>query len=181
MTNRADLHLTREELEAGLPAIELSPRDAGSIEMIVVRPGEDERLGPPSVEVSAALGVHGDRWSKGSSRDYPDTQITIINARLLDLVSGGRERWALAGDNIVADLDLSRENLVPGQKLDIGSAILEITDTPHTGCNKFSGRFGAEALRFVNVGPGKEMRLRGIYARVIQDGVISVGDRIDKL
>jgi MOSC domain-containing protein YiiM len=147
----------------------------------VVRPTVDERLTPSSVEVSGALGVHNDRWSQGAARDYPDTQITIINSRLLDLVSGGRERWALAGDNIVADMDLSQANLVPGQKLEIGSAILEITDTPHTGCNKFSGRYGAEALRFVNVGPGKEMRLRGVYARVVQDGTITVGDRIVKL
>jgi MOSC domain-containing protein YiiM len=149
--------------------------------MLVVRPTVDERLTPSSVEVSGALGVHNDRWSQGAARDYPDTQITIINSRLLDLVSGGRERWALAGDNIVADMDLSQANLVPGQKLEIGSAILEITDTPHTGCNKFSGRYGAEALRFVNVGPGKEMRLRGVYARVVQDGTITVGDRIVKL
>jgi MOSC domain-containing protein YiiM len=181
MTDPAVHHLSRDELAQGRPSLGGSPQDDGTIEMLVVRPSENERLTPPSVEVSAALGVHGDRWSRGAARAYPDTQITIINSRLLDFVSGGRDRWALAGDNIVADLDLSQVNLVPGQKLEVGSAILEITETPHTGCSKFSGRFGAEALRFVNVGPGKEMRLRGIYARVAQDGVISVGDRIRKL
>ena len=111
----------------------------------------------------------------------PDIQIAIINSRLLDLVSGGRDRWALAGDNIVADLDLSQANLVPGQKLRTGTAVLEITDIPHEGCNKFASRFGPAALRFVNVGPAKELRLRGVYARVLQDGMISVGDRIQKL
>jgi MOSC domain-containing protein YiiM len=181
MSQQDTKHLTTEQLSAALPSIELSPLDEGTIEMLVVRPTVDERLTPPGVEVSGALGVHGDRWSHGSARDYPDTQITIINSRLLDLVSGGRDRWALAGDNIVADMDLSQTNLVPGQKLEIGSAILEISETPHTGCNKFSGRYGAEALRFVNIGPGKEMRLRGVYARVVQDGAISVGDRIVKL
>jgi MOSC domain-containing protein YiiM len=181
MSERAALHLSKEELEAGLPMLGLSPLDAGTIEMIVVRPNEDERLTPDTVEISAALGVHGDHWSKGKYRDYRDTQVAIINSRLLDLVSGGRDRWSLAGDNIVADLDLSHVNLVPGQKLEMGSAVVEITDTPHEGCNKFAGRFGAQALRFVNVGVGKEMRLRGIYARVLQDGAISVGDRISKL
>jgi MOSC domain-containing protein YiiM len=181
MSEQDTKHLTTEQLTAGMSSITLSPEDEGPIEMLVVRPTVDERLTPSSVEVSGALGVHNDRWSQGAARDYPDTQITIINSRLLDLVSGGRERWALAGDNIVADMDLSQANLVPGQKLEIGSAILEITDTPHTGCNKFSGRYGAEALRFVNVGPGKEMRLRGVYARVVQDGTITVGDRIVKL
>jgi MOSC domain-containing protein YiiM len=175
------IHLTRDQLAEGLTSISMSPSDEGTVEMLVIRPTEDERIMPPMVEVSADLGVHDDRWSKGAARDYPDTQITIINARLLDLVAGGRDRWALAGDNIVADMDLSQVNLATGQKLEIGSAILEITDTPHTGCNKFSSRYGAEALRFVNIGPGKEMRLRGVYARVAQEGVISVGDRIRKL
>jgi MOSC domain-containing protein YiiM len=181
MIDQAALHLSKAELEAGLPAVTLSPQDAGTIEMIVVRPTEDERLTPDTVEISAALGVHGDHWSKGKYRVHRDTQVAIINARLLDLVSGGRDRWSLAGDNIVADLDLSQFNLVPGQKLEMGSAVVEITDTPHEGCKKFAGRFGAQALRFVNVGVGKEMRLRGIYARVVQDGAISVGDRISKL
>jgi hypothetical protein len=181
MMDQAALHLSREELEAGLPMLGLSPQDAGTIEMIVVRPAEDERLTPDTVEISAALGVHGDHWSVGKYREYRDTQIAIINSRLLDLVSGGRQRWPLAGDNIVADLDLSQVNLVPGQKLEMGSAVVEITETPHEGCNKFAARFGAQALRFVNVGQGKEMRLRGIYARVVQDGAISVGDRINKL
>ena len=181
MSEHTGLHLSKAELEAGLPALALSPQDPGTIVMIVVRPSEDARLTPASVEISAELGVHGDHWSVGKYRDYRDTQIAIINSRLLDLVSGSRERWALAGDNIVADLDLSRVNLVPGQKLEMGTAVVEITDTPHTGCSKFAGRFGADALRFVNVGPGKEMRLRGIYARVLQDGAISVGDRISKL
>jgi MOSC domain-containing protein YiiM len=100
---------------------------------------------------------------------------------LLELVSGDRERWSLAGDNIVADLDLSQANLAPGQKLEAGSAVLEITETPHNGCNKFSARFGADALRLVNLGEGKELRLRGIYARVLKAGSISVGDHLDKI
>jgi hypothetical protein len=177
----ASIHLSPDELADGLSDVLTSPQDEGVVEMLVVRPGEDERLTPNTVEVSGELGVHGDRWSTGGSLEYPDSQITIINSRLLNLVSGGRGRWALAGDNIVADLDLSQSNLVSGQKLEAGTAILEITDTPHEGCKKFAARFGADALRFVNVGPGKEMRLRGIYARVVQDGAISVGDRIRKL
>jgi hypothetical protein len=181
MSEGAPHHLRSDELEAGLGTVTLSPHDGGTIEMIVVRPSENERITPGTVEISAALGVHGDHWSVGKYRDNRDTQIAIINSRLLDLVSGGRDRWALAGDNIVADLDLSQINLVPGQKLEMGSAVVEITDIPHEGCNKFASRFGAAALRFVNVGQGKEMRLRGIYARVIQDGAISIGDQITKL
>jgi MOSC domain-containing protein YiiM len=181
MSESAVTHLTPEQLELGLPGVLSSPQDDGVIEMLIVRPNEDERLTPDKVEVSALLGVHGDHWSKGKYSEMPDIQIAIINARLLDLVSGGRDRWPLAGDNIVADLDLSQTSLVPGQKLRAGTAVLEITDTPHEGCKKFASRFGPAALRFVNVGPAKDLRLRGVYARVLQDGLISVGDRIQKL
>jgi MOSC domain-containing protein YiiM len=175
------MHLVLDQLALGLPLVMEAPPDNGVVEMLVVRPDEDQRATPPTAEVSAALGMHGDHWSTGKYRDQPDIQITIINSRLLDLVSGSRERWSLAGDNIVADLDLSQANLAPGQKLEVGSAMLEITGTPHTGCTKFSSRFGADALRFVNLGEGKELRLRGVYARVLQAGSISVGDRIHRL
>jgi MOSC domain-containing protein YiiM len=174
-------YLTPDELNAGLDRILEAPQDGGTVEMLIVRPTDDERTTPESVEVSANLGMHGDHWSAGPYRDEPDTQITIMNSRVLDLVSGGRERWSLAGDNIIADLDISHVNLVPGQKLEAGSAILEITEIPHTGCKKFSTRYGADALRFVNVGPGKELRMRGIYARVVQAGIITVGDQLRKL
>jgi len=175
------LHLTPVQLAEGMEPVLGSPSDDGPVEMLIVRPAEGERTTPDRVEVSPEIGVHGDRWSAGRSREYPDTQITLMNSRLLELVSGGRDRWPLAGDNLIVDLDLSHTNLAPGRSLRVGSAILEITETPHTGCKKFSERFGVDALRFVNLGPGKEMRLRGIYARVAQPGVISVGDVVSKL
>jgi len=175
-------HLSLEALGLGLPHVVGAPSDEGSVEMLVARPEENKRLTPGSAKVSASLGLHGDHWSTGKYRNQPDIQIAIINSRLLDLVSGGdRERWASVGDNIVADFDLSHANLMPGQKLEAGSAVLEITEAPHTGCKKFASRFGADALRFVNIGQGPELRLRGVYARVLQDGSISVGDRIHKI
>jgi hypothetical protein len=174
-------HLTRSELEAGLSRVLESPRDGGTVEMLILRPSEGARITPESAEVSAERGMHGDRWSIGEYREMSDIQIAIINSRLLDLVAGSRERWALAGDNIVADLYLGSENLAPGQKILAGSAVLEITDVPHEGCKKFASRYGAEALRFVNVRPGKDLRLRGVYARVVEPGVIAVGDQITKL
>jgi MOSC domain-containing protein YiiM len=34
---------------------------------------------------------------------------------------------------------------------------------------------------FVNTGEGKTNRLRGVYARVVKDGVVKVGDTLSKL
>jgi hypothetical protein len=182
-----ETHLSEETLLQGLDPIRESPQDRGVLEMIVIRPKENERLVLPECALSAQFGMHGDRWRLGSwksSQDgspNPDVQIALMNSRIISLVAQEEARWPLAGDNLYVDLDLSRENLVCGQRLSLGSAILEITDVPHNGCKKFSERFGPDAMKFVNSIVGKQLRLRGVYAKVIQDGVIRVGDRIQKV
>lgn len=174
-------HLGLDRLRARMDQVLASPADEGLVEMIVVRPDHDARLTPDSVEVSPERGLHGDHWAKGQYRDRPDMQVTLINRRLLDLVAGSRDRWALAGDNLVVDLDLSRESLLPGQRLAVGSAVLEVAEQAHTGCKKFADRFGADALRFVNLDDGPGLRLRGVYARVVESGMISLADRVRKV
>lgn len=104
-----------------------------------------------------------------------------MNSRMIHALTGDKHEWELAGDNLFVDLDMSQENLQPGQRLRIGDCVLEITAQPHNGCAKFSRRFGAAALAFVNSPTGKQLRLRGIYAKVITAGDVSVGDRISKL
>ena len=132
-------------------------------------------------------GLVGDNWrTRGSSRTadgsaHPEMQLNIINARLVALIAPDAARRPLAGDQLHVDLDLSAENLPPGTRLAIGSAIVEVTAQPHTGCNKFKARFGADALKFVNSPVGKELHLRGINARVVQGGQIAVGDAVRKL
>jgi MOSC domain-containing protein YiiM len=174
-------HLNLDLLNARIDEALGAPSDNGIIELIVVRPEHDARLTPQTVRIRPEFGLDGDHWSKGEYRHQPDMQIALIGSRVLSLVAGSRERWALAGDNLVVDMDLSPDNLPPGQHVQIGSAILEITDTPHRGCAKFASRFGADALRFVNLGRGSDLRFRGIYARVAEPGVISIEDRIRKL
>lgn len=180
-------HLTRAELQAGLPHILDSPGDDGALEAIVVRPAPGERLDVESCEISLADGVHGDHWAKGcwmsteEGRPHPDVQICIMNARCLALLAGERARWPLAGDNLVIDLDLSPENLPPGQRLRIGGATIEITAVPHTGCKAFAERYGQSAVVFVNRPGGRALRLRGVYARVVADGRVTVGDRAVKV
>ena len=180
-------HLTREELEAGLAHILESPSDSGTVEAICARPKHNERNDLQSCEVSLARGVHGDHWEHGcwlSTEDgqpHPDVQICIMNSRCTALVAQDRSRWPLAGDNLFVDMDLRPENLAVGQKLSVGSAIIEITEVPHNGCDKFVERFGPASVVFVNNPRGKSMRLRGVYARVVRDGVISVGDQMIKM
>lgn len=180
-------HLTKAELEVGFDHILASPKDEGRLEAIVVRPERNQRLSPASVDISLEGGVEGDHWAKGcwksteDGRPDPDVQICIMNARCIQLIAQAADNWAPAGDNLFLDLDLSPDNLQPGQRLSLGSAIIEITDTPHLGCAKFIERYGRDACVFVNTGAGKANRLRGVYARVVQDGTITVGDQATKI
>ena len=170
--------LTALQLEAGLDHIRQSPRDAGVLEQIVRRPQVGEREVLASAELTTTDGLVGDRWG-AKSRTDPDTQINIMNARVIALVAGEKDRWSLAGDQLFVDLDLSEENLPVGSQITIGSAIVEVTAPPHTGCSKFAARFGIDARDFVNA--RKNLRLRGINARVIHAGTIRVGDRVTKV
>lgn len=180
-------HLTRAELLAGLPHILASPADDGVLEGVVVRPAANERLEPESCMLSRAGGVEGDHWAQGcwkkteDGSPHPDVQICIMNARCIALIAQERDNWAPAGDNLFIDIDLTPANMAPGQRLAIGSAIIEVTDTPHKGCAKFIERYGRDACVFVNVGDGDRYLLRGIYARVVQDGRVRVKDRVRKV
>jgi hypothetical protein len=180
-------YLSMTELEAGMEHIRQSPKDQGTLKMIVRRPNVDEREVLQEGEVNTAEGLSGDTWkvrvSVHSTDGMPNMnkQITIMNARAVALLAQSEEHWPLAGDQLYVDLDLSDDNLPPGTQLEIGSAVLEVSPDPHTGCQKFSSRFGVEALKFVNSPEGKHLHLRGINTRVIRAGTIKVGDVVNKL
>ena len=169
-------HRTVAELEAGLDVIRQSPADQGRLEMIVRRPRVGEREILTAGQLDLVNGLVGDARSA-----HPEKQLTIMNSRIIALLAGSRDRWALAGDQLLVDLDLSETNVPPGTRLQLGSAIIEVTAPPHTGCHKFSQRFGADATMFVNSPAGRVLHLRGLNAKVVQSGPIRVGDRVTKI
>lgn len=180
-------YLSIAELEAGLEHIRQAPRDHGVLEMIVQRPQIDERRVIDQGELNPVEGLVGDNWKDRGSKHTPDgsanlyAQITIMNARCIALLAQNEARWALAGDQLYVDFDLSDDHIPPVTRLAIGSAILEVSAEPHSGCKKFSSRFGVEAMKFVNSPEGKQLHLRGINAKVIREGVVRVGDTVKKV
>jgi MOSC domain-containing protein YiiM len=177
--------LTR--LEETLDHIREAPADGGRVELIVRRPAATEREVLTEAWLDVRDGLEGDNWCvRGSSR-IPDggpdreAQLTLMNARAAAAIAGEYERWPLAGDQFYVDLDLSQNNLPPGSRVQIGSAVIEFSEAPHTGCAKFSARFGVDALRFVNSPTGRKLRLRGANCRVVVAGTVLPGDTIRKV
>jgi len=180
-------HLTTTELEAGLEDIRQSPKDEGTLRLIVRRPAIEKREVLPAGTLDAVEGLLGDTWKTRSSTRttdgtaHPDMQLNLMNWRVIALLAPESERWPLAGDQLFLDLDLSEDNLPAGTRLALGSAVIEITTQPHNGCHKFAARFGSDALKFVNSPLGKRLHLRGVNARVVQAGTIRVGEVAKKL
>jgi hypothetical protein len=180
-------HLTMQELEAALDHLRDAPKDDGIVQLIVCRPDVDQREVLDEAELDPVKGLIGDNWVTRPSSSTLDgspnaeMQVNIMNARVTALVAQAKERWSLAGDQLYIDMDLSKENLPAGSRLQIGSAVLEVSQLPHTGCSKFVSRFGVEAMKFVNSKVGKQLCLRGINAKVVQAGTIKTGQTAKKL
>jgi MOSC domain-containing protein YiiM len=172
-------------LNDSLDEIRLSPRDVGVLRLIVVRPAVNARTVVEEAEIDLAEGVAGDNWrARGgwpAGPADPAAQVTLINVRAIGAISPDEAQWPEAGDQLFVDFDLSVENLPVGARLAIGEVVLEISDEPHTGCRKFSARYGKDAVKFVNSAVGKELRLRGVNTRVVRGGRVRAGDVVRKL
>ena len=173
-------HLDLDALEAGLGEIRRSPSDTGRLELIVRRPESGGREVLDEATLDTRVGLEGDNWGTRTESPSLKAQVTLTNARAVALVAQTTDRWALAGDQLYVDFDLSGANIPPGTRLAIGSAVVEVSDLPHRGCRKYLDRFGVDALKFVNSEAGLELNLRGINARVVVDGTVRTGDEIRK-
>jgi hypothetical protein len=180
-------HRTRAELDAAIDDLRRAPTDDGTLELVVRRPALLQREVLEVGVLSSTEGLVGDTWSQRPSkrtpdgRPHPDMQLNIMGIRVARLLAVTPDRIPLAGDQLYVDLDLSVDALPAGTRLAIGSAVIEVTDQPHTGCAKFTDRFGLDALRFVNSPVGKELRLRGANARVVVDGEVRPGDHVHRI
>ena len=173
------MHLELPTLEQGLDEIRRSPATDGKVELIVRRPVENQRETLSEARLDLVDGLVGDDWRRRSGDAR--SQITVMNSRAVALLARSPDRWPLAGDQLYVDLDLSPANLPPGTRIEIGEAVIEVSDKPHRGCKKFAERFGLDALRFVNSEVGYALNLRGINTTVIRAGVVRPGDVARKL
>ncbi len=176
--------MTLEQLEAELPKLREAPRDVGTLELIARRPEVGTREVVDEAELDLAKGLVGDNWLQRGNTKTPDgkadpeKQLNLMGARVVALLAQDRSRWPLAGDQLYVDLDLSLTNLPPGTRLALGTAVIEVTPPPHTGCKKFVERFGVDAMKFVNSTVGRELNLRGVNAKVVQAGKVRRGDAV---
>lgn len=179
-------HVTRAELDAALPWIGAAPKDAGVVEMLCLRPDYGQRRFVPEITVTLDQGIPGERWATRpwlrlpDGAPHPGIQVCILSRRVLDLVWRDRESIVHPGDTFVTDMDFSEANLPTGQRLAVGSAVLEVSDIFNDACVKWAARYGAVSREWINLPEHRTLRLRGILCRVVQDGQIRLGDALRK-
>lgn len=159
-----------------LPA---SPRDRGRVHRVVLRPPgkPGERATPEVAELDPELGLVGDRWSE-KPREDRGSQVSLINVHVLRDLARGEERMALSGDNLHVDLELSEANLPAGTQLRVGTAVLEVSPTPHRPCEQFIERYGSTAAKRVSRAARIGLRGRGMLCFVAEAGQVRVGDAL---
>ena len=181
-----DEHLAQldDGIDAAIRAYGASPSDRGSVELIAIRPADGERKVVESASVTVESGVEGDNWLERAAAKgevVRHAQVTLMNSRFADAVTPEGEGWEIAGDQFYVDFDISHDNAPAGARLRIGTAVVEISEEPHTGCAKFSKRFGRDVLRSTMTDEGKRLRLRGVNARVVEPGGVTRGDSISSI
>lgn len=171
-------HPSGAEIERRLAAVGPSECDKGTVETLCLRPARNERHEVDAIVFTVDGGAVGDMWQTYHDRVEKE-QVALINSRILRAIEPDHDKALLAGDQMFVDFDLSERNLPVGSHIQVGNAVLEITDEPHPGCAKFTKRFGKEAYQWTHQHP--EERRRGAYSRVVRGGSVRKGDKIIKL
>ncbi|MBR9651117.1 hypothetical protein [Thalassovita aquimarina] len=178
---------TTTQLSAAMDHIRAAPRDDAPIEMLCRRPGFGEREFLSELPLTVAAGIPGDRWTTSpwmkldDGSPDPRIQVSILPSRVLEAVWTDRDNQPHPGDPIVADLDCSYANLPVGSRLQAGTAILEVSDVFNDACVKWKARYGAPAKDWITARENVHLRLRGLLCKIVQDGVVTLEDRLKKL
>lgn len=180
---------TMAELCSAIPYILDAPKDTAPIDILCHRADFGMRAYPNEITVSPEGGIDGERWMKhpwlrleDGSPD-PRIQVSILPRRVFDIAVGGLEAKGgnlHPGDTIIADIDTSEANMPIGQRLTIGTSVIEVTDYFNDGCVKWKVRNGAAAKAWIVEPDHIKYRLRGVLCKVVQAGVIAKTDLIRK-
>ena len=147
---------------------------SNTVGYLVARNLDGSREVLPDVQLDETKGVVPDRWYVDPKRSL-DEQIAAMNHQVAEYFANGQS-LTLYGDSLFLDIDMREDRLPIGSTLHIGQCILQVTPEPHNPCAKFRDRFGRPA--FVVCARNKHLNLRGVYLKVIQGGVVHVGDAI---
>ena len=179
--------VTEEDLTSALPRVLDAPKTDSTVHLLCTRPDYNKRVFPKRITLTRARGIAGDfemskPWLKreDGSPD-PRIQVSVLPRRVLDLVWLDREAQTHPGDAIIADFDMSLNNLPTGSLFRVGTAVLRVSDLWNDGCVKWKVRFGRPAYKWVSAPDHENLRLRGIFCSVEQDGEAALGDPIRRL
>lgn len=139
----------------------------GKVEWIGIRAERREPLtSVDSVNVSSEYGLEGDHYKARSRK----RQVTLVQAEHLEAIAGFLGRDSVSPESLRRNIVVSGINLLAlkGQQLSIGEVLLEVTDLCHP-CSRMEEEFGPGGYNAVR-GHG------GITARVVNEGVIRIGD-----
>jgi len=148
---------------------------SGAVRLLVLRRGGGRHSRVERLRLDPATGIDGDRWAAGD-RD-PDDQVSLMDARVVEALAGAGG-LDVPGDNLIVDLDLGEQALPFGSRLRVGTAVIQLSGKLHAGCSRFRARLGDEALRWVNDKVNRPLRLRGLYARILEGGEVAIGDLV---
>lgn len=157
----------------------------GRVEHLINRPSEGVHVPVDALYLDVELGIRGARWYEtawlslpGGGPD-PRVQVSVTNTQVIRSFTGpDPESQFRCGDNMYVDLNLTQAALPVGAWIQVGEAVLQVSDVENDACGKFAQRFGAEAFRCVRRSEHAALRLRGIFCSIPHSGSVRVGDRI---
>ena len=149
----------------------------GTLVSINVSKGGVPKLSRPSCIVTAG-GLQGDRQRDLEYHGGPLRAVCLYSHELIAALQaeGHPISAGTIGENFTLG-GVAWTGMVPGAQLDVGEVRLELTDYA-VPCNNIAGSFAGRRMARVSqkVHPGWSR----LYARVLKEGTVRVGDRVEK-